>query len=100
MTTKGAFLHEKMTNMAAWLDSELESSAFAERMKNCTYAQATLIAATIKERAEVVQARDFDAFGSMHGIPDEFKDIALQIQTRTDTHDKFWRYLDLFVSVV
>jgi len=106
MTTKGEFLRHKMQNMARWVTNEvgkedlsvdLESDISGRSALECC----TLAGALLANKKEIlhrnwsglVQQMEVELF------PSAMQEVVALIQQRPSMHEKFWRYLDLFVDV-
>ena len=103
MSTVAEFLTEKMNNMARWVTSELgkenmsvDLEAFISRRSPT---ELTAVAGMLSASAEMVTKRDWE--GLMEAdIPPELQGVIPSIHNRVEMHDKFWRYLDLFIEVI
>lgn len=95
MTTIGAFLQHKMTNMAVWL----ADSGGPAPMGALTCVQATTFAEILHaDHADAIEERNFDAL--CKAAPPELKEVMDFLRSREDLLDKFWRYLKLFSDTV
>ena len=93
MSTIGAFLQHKMTNMAVWL----ADSGGPAPMGALTCVQATQFAEILRaEHADAIKERSFDTLNA----PTELQEVIEFVQSREDLQDKFWRYLALFSDTV
>lgn len=107
MTTTGAFLKEKMRNMAAWVRVELGDLISERTLKmihDMTELEATYAASYLLDDASVpIAHRDWPKLIRLVSESSELKPlqaIALSIHARPQMHEKFWRYLDLFCEVI
>jgi len=95
----GDFLLEKLLNMAKWLDASLGLCIGAEADK-LSAVQATLLAAKVGAHREVAEQRDWDAMlVVVERDAPMLLHAATMVRTRPDLHDKFWRYIELFVKI-
>jgi len=109
MATIGEYIAEKLFNMAAWLEREgVEGSEglVVERMK-LTPLIATLIASAIKTEQVAVAARHwgrlsekFKVDAGKYPMFKGFVSIFESVRARPETHERFWRYMDLMCEVV
>ena len=106
----GSFLKEKMGNMALWLQMELKDRSsvhfkigleeLSKRLGTLSSFQATSLALKLLDVQQAITDRDFDALFCAPDTPPDIAQLISEIQPHTDMHDKFWRYLSLFVSTV
>ena len=61
---------------------------------------ATSLALKLLDVQQAITDRDFDALFCAPDTPPDITQLISEIQPHTDMHDKFWRYLSLFVSTV
>lgn len=97
--TIGAFLKEKMHNMAKWIAAELEMPEPVAR----TELEACTAAGMLAEHNAIVAQRNWAALLTLlqtQGALRELHDVIIEVQRRKPMHDKFWRYMDLFVETV
>jgi len=108
MATVGAFIAEKLFNMAAWLEGEgVEGSEgmVVESMK-LTPLIATLIASSIKTEQVAVAARHWDRLSQKFTVDagkypmfTGFVSVFESVRARPEMHERFWRYMDLMCEV-
>ena len=97
--TVGSFLLEKATNMHNWLKSELLTW---NAKVTLTELSATALAAKLMEHRQLVFNRDWAGLSrqaNTAGLVD-LTEMLEAVRTRHDLHDKFWRYLELFVEIM
>ena len=95
----GDFLAEKAENMQRWVNSELGMDI----NMTITGTTATYLAGLISERKHVVYNKDFTSlirFLNENGAETSMQAIVTEVKARPDMHDKFWRYMQLFVDVI
>jgi hypothetical protein len=93
--TIGPFLAEKVDNMKVWA-----------RENGCTvpdvFMTEVLVVAMAEELRRTcqrsIEGRDWDAL--LVAAPAHLHQYVLQVRTKPAMHDKFWRYLKLFVETV
>lgn len=98
MTTKGAFLQEKAGNMRAWLQESLLSEAVAN-LPSLDQARATLMAEMLVPYKQAIKDEDFTRLEEA-AVEIGLIDVMKEVVTHPPLHDKFWRYLALFVEVI
>lgn len=102
MATVGAFLKEKLVNMARWVTSEVGKENLPVDLVCSAQAaselQVTMFAAVIKAHAPHA-ARDWQLLEEISEL-DSTKALVRCIRSRPDMHDKFWRYIALFNDCV
>lgn len=104
MTTKGEFLQEKLGNMARWVIGEvgkenLPASVLAG-IDGRSALEACLLASTLQANKVMVDQRNWS--GLMYLLAKdapEVQDVVTTINKRPDMHEKFWRYLELFIEI-
>lgn len=94
--TIGAYMREKMMNMAAWLQKEGCDVPPFDVNETLLVAAAQTLHDTFDE---AIRARNFDAM-ERGQLPGAFKEPLAFVRAHPDLHDKFWRYLTLFSDVV
>lgn len=92
--TVGGFLLSKMQNMAMWLSKELDEPFDTSLL---TETKAVYVASLLTKQITV--HRDWQGLFTLQEMPSEMQRIFMKIKSREDLHDKFWRYLDLFVTL-
>ena len=103
MSTVGDFIVEKVRNMHAWLGKECEgydSTTYGMQMDLLTPTAATIMAEILLQHKAIVYHRDWFNLRRIPNLPHEFVAIADLVQPQQQLHDKFWRYLELFVESV
>ena len=102
--TKGEFARLKLLNMAKFvaegvgkenLPGEFESTA-----QSATGLSALLFATTLQEHSKSVFERDWDGIDAIPSLPAFARQMLSSVRSREEMHDKFWRYLELFVELV
>ena len=98
--TVGAFILNKLSNMAKWVDLEVGTEACQKLVKGRTEMEATYMAEMLLSHSDEVGHRNWDDLVALTDLPAEVLAIAEAVRAREDMHDKFWRYLELFVQTV
>ena len=98
METKGSFLKSKMHNMRAWLQGELTGAA-VHALPEVTEVQACYLEECLIPHKGSVSEKRFEALAADKSLDASFREVLTEIQRAPATHDKFWRYVDLFLEV-
>jgi len=101
--TVGAFLREKLTNMGVWMTTELGETLTVDIKQYIAERSDTEIAYVVGilgSNSTKITHRDWSGLARVGDIPVELLDVFQLIRKRDDMHDKFWRYLELFVQVI
>lgn len=96
--TKGEFLQQKMLNMirfvcegtGVWIDG-IE--------KEVTPVRAILFCQELHKYKVDVVHRNWVALHNIPQLPTYMKDAIIQVKKTPKLHDKFWRYMELFVQM-
>lgn len=104
--TKGEFLKEKMGNMARWVTQEVgKENLPADIIAGITgrsVLEITVLSGALETNADLVTHRNWGGLVqlmSANNAPSELQEVVVVVQRRPDMHDKFWRYMELFVAV-
>ncbi len=111
MTTVGAFVKEKLGNMARWVTREVGKENLTVDLeqfaRDRTEAEVTFLAEVLSSNSAKINHRDWCGLVGMlddTAIPGDvaaqFQELVQAVRAREELHDKFWRYLELFKSVV
>lgn len=95
-------MREKLMNMVVWLETELgkQSVDLEQYVARRTETEIACVAGILSTNSALVEARDWDGLVALGDCPRELRGLFLQVRERKDLHDKFWRYLELFVCVI
>jgi len=101
--TVGQFIKEKMGNMARWATEalkdehnvDLEHFVMERTETECAY-----LAGLLSTNSNMITHQDWSGLARIGEMPKQLLDIFHLIRQREDMHDKFWRYLDLFATVI
>lgn len=102
-TTIGEFLREKLGNMANWVTTELgelSSVDIKQYIADRTDTEIAYLISILGSNSTMIAHRDWSGLARQADLPVEMLEVFQQIRKRDDMHDKFWRYLDLFVEVI
>ena len=103
MSTVGDFLVEKFENMHRWLVMDCEGydkDKYESFRSMLTPTNVTLVAEVLLRNKTAVYRRDWYVVMTIKGLPAEIVELAALIRPQSALHDKFWRYLELFVESV
>lgn len=101
--TVGQFLREKMSNMASWIASELGDQNNVDLKQYLAERNDTEIAYVVGilgSNSTMIAHRDWSGLARLGDLPTQMLELFQSIKQREDMHDKFWRYLSLFVEVI
>jgi hypothetical protein len=104
--SKGEFLKEKLQNMARWVDEEVGKENLPvdiiAGIAGRSAVEATLFASQLAANKAKVTHRDWSGLVQVMAqetLPIELQEVIVAIQHRPPMHDKFWRYMGLFIEV-
>lgn len=105
-STKGAFLKQKLINMARWVTEELgQENLPADLIADITdrsELECTLIASQLQSNKSLATHRDWVRLGQSLGderLPPWLQEVIVRVRKKETMHDKFWRYVELFIEV-
>tara|TARA_B110000261_G_scaffold82268_1_gene94561 strand:+ start:5105 stop:5422 length:318 start_codon:yes stop_codon:yes gene_type:complete len=101
---KGDFLKEKIGNMARWVHSEVGGETLSADkiagMHERSAVELMVFANRLHANKTLVDQRNWPGLGHLLAEMPEMQSVITEIQRREIMHDKFWRYMDLFVVTV
>jgi hypothetical protein len=103
MSTIGDFLVGKVQNMHRWLSESCENyneGLYAQKLALITPQTATLMGEILLQHKSIVYHRDWYRLHQLTELPAELRSLAEVLKPQSELHDKFWRYLELFVESV
>ena len=102
MSSVGDFLREKMGNMSRWVKEELGNTGMdVEHITaEWTDTEIAYIVGVLESNSTKIAHRDWSGLAKVSNLPDELLELFQMIRKREDMHDKFWRYMELFVEVI
>lgn len=97
----GEFLNSKVINLLTWLQTEniISSLELHEAKAACTPLRCVVLAQQLQQHKACIIHRDWLAFVQTDEVPEVMKVAVAKIRQNPDLHDKFWRYMQLFVDV-
>jgi hypothetical protein len=106
--SKGSFLKEKFLNMARWVIKEIGKENLSVDLladiEGRTELELVVAASLIQSNKILVSHRDWT--GLVHHLEKEsqiqgwMQEVVVAIRQKEAMHDKFWRYMELFITVV
>lgn len=94
----GDFIQEKAFNMRTWMRETLDEPELLSIMDNMLKSDFITIGDICVKNKGFVFRRDFNGLlKAAAGTP--LFEVGQRVRARTDMHDKFWRYLELFATV-
>ncbi len=104
---KGDFLLEKLNNMAKWVVTEVGKENLPvdilAGIAGRSALEVTVLCSTLEANADLATHRNWSGLVQlmkMNNAPFELQQVVVAVQQRPKMHDKFWRYIDLFVTVI
>ena len=101
--TKGQFLLQKLRNMARWVEQEVGKENLPVDILAGIAGRSELEVAALAGKLESnsAQVAHRDWHGLAHLLPQrELQEVVTAIKQRPGMHDKFWRYMELFIEIV
>ena len=104
--TKGAFLKEKFNNLARWVHGEVGqenvSADVIAGIAGRSELEFCMVAEILQANKSVSIHRDWKGMMQLlkdNKLPAELLTVLTQIRHKEAMHDKFWRYISLFIEV-
>ena len=98
---------EKMQNMAKWVTLEVGMENLPvdiiAGINGMSALSVTALCATLEANADLATHRNWSGLVQLmqaRGAPRELQEVLVAVQQRPPLHEKFWRYVNLFISVV
>lgn len=100
--TVGGFLREKLGNMGRWVQTEIgETSVDLEQfVAERSDTEIAYLVGVLESSSTMIAHRDWSGLARSSDLPTELLDVFQSIRKREEMHDKFWRYLEMFVEVI
>lgn len=102
--TVGAFLREKLTNMANWIEEELGKEntrvVLKQYVADRTDTEIAYVVGILYANSVMITHRDWSGLARLSDLPRQLIEVLDGVRKREDMHGKFWRYLELFVEVI
>lgn len=100
--TIGHFLREKLTNMGGWINEELGTQPvdLKQYVAERTETEIAYVVGLLSTNSNLITQRNWSGLAGLADLPAELQTVFSLIHQREEMHDKFWRYLELFVVVI
>ena len=100
--TVSEFLREKLMNMATWVESELgkQTVDLKQYVADRSETEIAYFVGILHSNSMMIAHKDWSGFSRVSEIPQEWIEVVDLIRKNEGMHDKFWRYLELFVAVI
>ena len=104
--TKGDFLSEKLLNMAKWVTLEVGEENLPvdiiAGIDGRSALEVTMLCGALEANADLATHRNWSGLVQLmeaNAAPSELQEVIVAVQQRPAMHEKFWRYIDLFINV-
>lgn len=97
--TRGEYLRNKSHNMRLWLEKSLPGETAVDSLPIASEIQAMWLAECLLEVRDAVSRRDFGELREHEALTVEWRALLHVVEAHEEMHEKFWRYLTLFVEV-
>ena len=102
--TVGAFLREKLTNMAGWIEEELGKENIRVVLKQYiaerTETEITYVVGILYANSTMITHKDWSGLARLTELPTSLLEVLHNVSKSEGMHEKFWRYMELFVAVI
>ena len=105
--TKGDFLHEKMLNMAKWVTLEVGQenlpADIIAGIAGRSALEVTMVCGLIEANEDLTTLQNWSGLVQLmeaNNVPNELQEVVALVRKKDAMHDKFWRYMRLFIDVV
>ena len=105
--TKGEFLQEKMLNMAKWVTLEVGKENLPADLiagiDGRSVLEVTMVCGLIEANEDLTTLRNWSGLVLLmaaNNVPTELQEVVALVRQKEAMHDKFWRYMRLFIDVV
>ena len=102
----GEFVKSKMHNMADWVQAELGTAAPIDCVAIIharSELELTTLCVMLNSEKDIAARRDWDAFVELaneEAVLAPLVRILAEVRKREHMHEKFWKYVQLFIDVV
>ena len=106
MSSVGEFVKSKMHNMADWVQAELGSAAPIDCVAIIharSELELTTLCVMLNSEKDIAARRDWDTFVELaneEAVLAPLVRILAEVRKREHMHEKFWKYVQLFIDVV
>lgn len=102
----GKFIKSKMHNMAVWVQDEIGSVMaidYVTAVDARSELELTTLCVMLHTEKDIATRRDWDALvelASAEAALQPLLQILVEVRQREPMHDKFWKYVQLFIDVI
>ena len=106
MSSVGEFVKSKMHNMAVWVQEELGAAAamdYVAAVDARLELELTTLCVMLHTERDIAARRDWDALvelASEEAALAPLLQILVEVRQREPMHEKFWKYVQLFIDVI
>ena len=106
MSSVGEFVKSKMHNMAVWVQEELGSVIaidYVAAVDARSELELTTLCVMLHTEKDIAAQRDWDALielASEEAALAPLLQILVEVRQRESMHEKFWKYVQLFIDVI
>jgi len=106
MSSVGEFVKSKMHNMAVWVQEELGSVIaidYVAVVDARSELELTTLCVMLHTERDIAARRDWDALvelASEEAALAPLLQILVEVRQRESMHEKFWKYVKLFIDVI
>ena len=106
MSSVGEFVKSKMHNMAVWVQEELGSVIaidYVAVVDARSELELTTLCVMLHTERDIAAQRDWDALvelASEEAALAPLLQILVEVRQRESMHEKFWKYVQLFIDVI
>jgi hypothetical protein len=106
MSSVGEFVKSKMHNMAVWVQEELGSVIaidYVAAVDARSELELTTLCVMLHTEKAIAATRDWDALvelASEEAALAPLLQILVEVRARESMHEKFWKYVQLFIDVI
>ena len=97
--TVGAVLREKLPNMVKWVHDETGIDV-TDNLDAVSDTQLAYAMGRLADERPLVTHKDWGGLARTLRQSAELTEIIDAVRKREDMHDKFWRYMELFVDTI
>lgn len=103
---KGEFLREKLENMAKWVTTEVGKENLAvdiiTAINGRSVVEIAAFCGILDANSDRITTRNWSGLVQLmtkQNLGQELQQVVVAVQQRPAMHDKFWRYMDMFIEV-
>jgi hypothetical protein len=100
----GEFIKQKMHNMAVWIQNELKSPVdYVSIIDARSELELTTLCAMLHTKKDIETKQNWSALIALakeEPALEHFVQLIDEVRRREDMHEKFWKYVKLFIDVM